>query len=93
MISWAILSIVIQFALSIAAWADLGRVFRASRAACAGVGDGCADGTLAFLAGGGMTTGEKEDRGNRWVLWAFSRIAVAMAFFPAYTDRNLLLDH
>ena len=34
-----------------------------------------------------MSTGEKEDRGNRWVLGAFSVIALLMAYFSAYTDR------
>ena len=29
----------------------------------------------------------KEDRGNRWVLSAFSVIAILMAYFSAYTDR------
>ncbi len=42
---------------------------------------------LAVPSGGGLTTGEKEDRGNRWVLGAFTLIAILMAYFSAYTDR------
>jgi protein-S-isoprenylcysteine O-methyltransferase Ste14 len=34
-----------------------------------------------------MNKGEQEDRGNRWVLSAFSVISLLMAFFSAYTDR------
>ena len=42
---------------------------------------------LAVPSGGGCSTGEKEDRGNRWVLGAFTVIAVLMSYFSAYTDR------
>jgi protein-S-isoprenylcysteine O-methyltransferase Ste14 len=34
-----------------------------------------------------LGTGEKEDRGNRWVLGAFTVIALLMSYFSAYTDR------
>jgi len=34
-----------------------------------------------------MSTGEKEDRSNRWVLGAFTLIGLLMAYFSAYTDR------
>jgi protein-S-isoprenylcysteine O-methyltransferase Ste14 len=43
---------------------------------------------LAVPSGGGLSSGEKEDRGNRWVLGAFSVIALLMAFFSSYTDRS-----
>jgi len=42
---------------------------------------------LAVPSGGGLSSGEKEDRGNRWVLGAFSVIALLMGFFSSYTDR------
>ena len=42
---------------------------------------------LAVPSGGGLSTGEKEDRGNRWVLAAFTVIALLMAYFSSYTDR------
>jgi len=42
---------------------------------------------LAVPSGGGLSSGEREDRGNRWVLGAFSVIALLMAFFSTYTDR------
>ena len=34
-----------------------------------------------------LSTGEQEDRSNRWVLRAFTIIALLIAYFPALTDR------
>ena len=34
-----------------------------------------------------LSSGEREDRGNRWVLPAFGVIGVLSGFLPAYTDR------
>jgi protein-S-isoprenylcysteine O-methyltransferase Ste14 len=42
---------------------------------------------VAAFSGGSMNTGEKEDKGNRWVLAAFGGLALAGAFFSSYTDR------
>jgi protein-S-isoprenylcysteine O-methyltransferase Ste14 len=42
---------------------------------------------VAPFSGGNLSSGEKEDRGNRWVLTVFSMIALASAFVPPYTDR------
>ena len=50
----------------------------------------CLTGVLFVLAvppGVSLSSGEKEDRGNRWVLAAFGVIALLMAFFSSYTDR------
>jgi len=35
-----------------------------------------------------LSTGEREDRGNRWVLAAFAVIGILSAFLPAYTERK-----
>jgi protein-S-isoprenylcysteine O-methyltransferase Ste14 len=46
---------------------------------------------LAFVAlftEANLGAGLHEDRGNRWVLAAFSIIGLALGFFPAYTDRH-----
>ncbi len=48
--------------------------------------------TLAMLfvapfSSGNVSSGEKEDRGNRWVFLAFSIIALASAVVPPWTDR------
>jgi len=42
----------------------------------------------ALLAGGNISPGVREDRGNRWVIAALSLIGVLAAFLPAWTDRN-----
>ena len=34
-----------------------------------------------------LSSGEREDRANRWVLPAFGVIGIASGFLPAYTDR------
>jgi protein-S-isoprenylcysteine O-methyltransferase Ste14 len=44
-------------------------------------------GILSLFTSGNLSTGEREDRGNRWVLAAFSILGLLLAFFPAYTDR------
>jgi protein-S-isoprenylcysteine O-methyltransferase Ste14 len=81
-----VVSIVIQFGLAIAAWGGWGPFFaHPAFRALAGVTVVLA--VLGVFSGGGLSTGEKEDRSNRWVLWAFSVIALLMAFFPSYTDR------
>jgi hypothetical protein len=43
---------------------------------------------VALFAGGNLSSGVREDRGNRWVLVAFALIGVLGAYLPAYTDRK-----
>jgi protein-S-isoprenylcysteine O-methyltransferase Ste14 len=81
-----VVSIVIQFGLAIAGWGGWRAFFRHREFwALAVVTVVLA--VLAVPSGGGLSSGEKEDRGNRWVLGAFSVIALLMAFFSSYTDR------
>jgi protein-S-isoprenylcysteine O-methyltransferase Ste14 len=42
---------------------------------------------VALFSGGNLSSGEREDRANRWVLAAFGVIGLLMAYVPAYTDR------
>lgn len=42
---------------------------------------------LAFFAGGNLSAGVREDRGNRWVLAAFGILGLIAGYLPAYTDR------
>jgi protein-S-isoprenylcysteine O-methyltransferase Ste14 len=80
------ISIAIQFGLAIAGWGGW-TPFWAHPAfkALAWVTLGLM--VLAAFSGGGLSTGEKEDRSNRWVLAAFSLLAVLGAYFSALTDR------
>jgi protein-S-isoprenylcysteine O-methyltransferase Ste14 len=41
----------------------------------------------ALFTRGSLSSGEREDRGNRWVLVAFGVIGLLAAYLPAYTDR------
>jgi protein-S-isoprenylcysteine O-methyltransferase Ste14 len=43
---------------------------------------------VSLFSGGNLSSGEREDRGNRWVLAAFGVIGLLSAYFPAYTDRR-----
>ena len=81
-----VVSIVIQFGLAIAAWGGWSAFF-AHPAFRALAGVTVLLSLLAIFSGGGLTTGEREDRSNRWVLGAFGGIALLMAFFSSYTDR------
>jgi len=41
----------------------------------------------AIFTQGNLSRGEREDRGNRWVLWAFGVIGTVDGILPAYSDR------
>jgi len=41
----------------------------------------------AFFSGGNLSSGVREDRGDRWVIGAFGAIGLLAAFLPAWTDR------
>ena len=45
---------------------------------------------LAFFAGGNLSPGVREARGNRWVIPVFVVIGLVNAYLPAYTDRKEL---
>lgn len=40
-----------------------------------------------FSGSSGLSSGKKEDKGDRWVLIAFSVIAILITYLSAYTDR------
>jgi protein-S-isoprenylcysteine O-methyltransferase Ste14 len=48
----------------------------------------CALSGVALFSGGNLSPGEREDRGNRWVIVAFTLIGLLDAYLPAYTDRT-----
>jgi len=43
---------------------------------------------VSCFAGGNLSSGVREDRGNRWVLTAFAVLGLLAGFLPAYTDRH-----
>ena len=40
-----------------------------------------------LFSSGNLSSGEREDRGNRWVLVAFALIMMMICYLPAYSDR------
>jgi protein-S-isoprenylcysteine O-methyltransferase Ste14 len=42
---------------------------------------------IAFFAGGNLSTGVREDRGNRWIIPALVVLGLLDAYLPALTDR------
>ena len=86
MLLTGIVAIIFQFALAIAGWGGWKPFFaHPAMRMLAWLTLGLS--VLAIFTQGNMGTGEKEDRGNRWVLGAFTVIAILMAYFSAYTDR------
>ena len=43
---------------------------------------------VALFSSGNLSSGEREDRANRWVIAAFGLIGLLMAYLPAYADRK-----
>lgn len=81
-----LLSALVQFGLAVLAWGGV-RPFFAHRALIALGVITVALMCVAPFTDGNVSPGEQEDRGNRWVLVAFSLIALVNAWLPAYTDR------
>ncbi len=44
-------------------------------------------GVAAIFAGGNLSSGEREDRTNRWVIPIFGVLGLLLGYLPAYTDR------
>jgi protein-S-isoprenylcysteine O-methyltransferase Ste14 len=42
----------------------------------------------ALFSSGNLSTGEREDRSNRWIIGALGLIGLLSAWLPAYTDRK-----
>jgi protein-S-isoprenylcysteine O-methyltransferase Ste14 len=82
----ALVSIVIQFGLAIAGWSGW-RAFWSHPQFQALGWVTLVLMLIAIPSGGSMNKGEQEDKGNRWVLGAFTVIAMLLTYFSAYTDR------
>ena len=83
----SLFSLALQFGLAILGWGGFAAFF--SHPALVGLA--VVTGVLviaALFTDGNLSSGEQEDRGNRWVFIGFTVIAILMAYLPAYTDRN-----
>ncbi|CAG2149975.1 methyltransferase family protein [Cupriavidus numazuensis] len=73
-------------ALPILGWGGIGPFFaHPARTALAVVTMALA--IAAIFSGGNISSGEREDRGNRWVLAAFGVLGLLSGFVPAWNDR------
>jgi protein-S-isoprenylcysteine O-methyltransferase Ste14 len=77
----------VYFVLAVLGWGGATAFF--AHPALVALGVACAVMVAAaFFAGGNISSGEREDRGNRWVLAAFGIIGLLGAWLPAYSDRK-----
>ncbi len=77
---------VVSYGLGVLGWGGFAAYF-SHPALVALVVAGCVMAGAALLAGGNLSSGEREDRGNRWVLAAFGVLGLLDAYLPALTDR------
>jgi protein-S-isoprenylcysteine O-methyltransferase Ste14 len=82
-----LLSILVQFGLAILGWGGFAAFF-SHPAFVVTAALALVMGVAALFTHGNLSSGEREDRGNRWVLGAFSVLAILLAYFSAYTDRR-----
>lgn len=81
-------------ALPIAGWGGIGAFFANAARLTAAVAT-MVMAIVAIFSGGNVSTGVREDRGNRWVLLAFGVLGLLSGYVPALTDRLDLwtIDH
>ncbi len=73
-------------ALPIAGWGGIAAYFANAARTVAAIAT-MAMAVVAIFSGGNISAGEREDRGNRWVLVAFGILGLLAGYLPAYTDR------
>jgi protein-S-isoprenylcysteine O-methyltransferase Ste14 len=79
--------IAVQFGLAIWGWGGVSAFF-SEPAFIALLGGTVLLTVASMLTQCNVSSGEKEDRANRWVLPVFTGIGLLMAWLPAYTDRR-----
>ncbi len=84
---FTILSVLMSLGLAVLGWGGLA-AFLAHPARIALVGVTAVLTVAALFSEGNLSSGEREDRTNRWVLPVFGVIGLLSAWLPAYTDRH-----
>ena len=83
----ALLGTLVYLGLAILGWGGISAFFaHPARIALTGVLFALT--FAALFTEGNLSGGEREDRGNRWVLAAFGILGLLSAFLPAYTERR-----
>lgn len=83
---FAVLGTLVYLGLAVLGWGGLAAFF-AHPARTALVAITVALTAASLFSGGNISPGEREDRGNRWVLAAFTGLGLLGAYVPAWTDR------
>jgi protein-S-isoprenylcysteine O-methyltransferase Ste14 len=83
---FAVLGILVFIGLAVLGWGGVGAFF-AHPARIALVVVTVALTVASLFSGGNISPGEREDRGNRWVLIVFTVLGLLGAYVPAWTDR------
>jgi protein-S-isoprenylcysteine O-methyltransferase Ste14 len=90
MMVFALFSVAFQVGLALLGWGGFAAFF--SNPARVAMGIVILVLTVASLfSSGNLSSGQKEDRGNRWVFIAITVLALLLAYLPAYTDRKGIL--
>jgi protein-S-isoprenylcysteine O-methyltransferase Ste14 len=74
------------FVLAILGWGGVAAFFSHAALVALAVATGVLV-IVAYIAGGNVSPGVREDRSNRWVVGAFAVVGLLLSFVPAYTDR------
>src|SRR5215471_12245611 len=80
-------SIAAQFGLAILGWGGFRAFFSHTVFVAVTIG-ALVMSVVALFSRGNLSQGEREDRGNRWVLAAFTVLSILLAYLSAYTDRH-----
>ena len=83
----ALISTLFFIALAIVGWGGV-RPFFANPARIAVVAIFLALMVASWCSAGNVSSGEREDRSNRWVLAVFMILSILSTYFSAYTDRR-----
>ena len=82
-----VVSTAVYFGLAVLGWGGPAAFFSHPALIALGVVL-CVMAGASFFAGGNLSSGEREDRGNRWVIPAIGLIGLLIAYLPAYADRK-----
>jgi protein-S-isoprenylcysteine O-methyltransferase Ste14 len=82
-----VLGTIAYLSLAVLGWGGLAAFFSHKALRALAVALFVIAGAAAF-AGGNLSSGVREDRGNRWIIPALALIGLFDGFLPAYTDRN-----
>lgn len=82
----AVVSVIMQFGLAILGWGGFAAFFSHPAFIWLAILTAILLG-VSFFTDASLSPGEQEDRSNRWVLGAFSILALLLTYLSAFTDR------